>query len=67
MDRVEFVKKQVMLYVFLKKEVNEICEKVGDYSVHFFFAFSHFQINLLNNVFNTYALKLFSQKNVLSP
>ena len=27
-DRVEFVKKQIMLYVFLKKEVNEICEKV---------------------------------------
>ena len=27
-DRVEFIKKQIMLYVFLRKEVNEICEKV---------------------------------------
>ena len=27
-DRVEFTKKQIMLYVFLRKEVNEICEKV---------------------------------------
>ncbi|CAB4027289.1 Hypothetical predicted protein [Paramuricea clavata] len=26
-DRVEFTKKQIMLYVFLRKEVNEICEK----------------------------------------
>ena len=27
-DRVEFTKKQIMLYVFLRKEMNEICEKV---------------------------------------
>ncbi|XP_046854561.1 growth arrest-specific protein 7-like [Xenia sp. Carnegie-2017] len=26
-DRVEFIKQQIMLYVFLRKEVNETCEK----------------------------------------
>ena len=31
-DRVEFIKKQIMLYVFLRKEVNEICEKVTSLS-----------------------------------
>lgn len=41
-DRVDFLKKQIMLYVFLRKEVNEICEKVcsNRYEMHSFYEYA---------------------------